>query len=243
MKAQDFRLVPLLLFACSPLFIHCGGATKPTEGATETGNSPAIVQQRLSIITNGTGVELRGDAGAVSPGATVTVTNQTTGERGEADAQGDGSVSVVVAGSLQDEYEVKVVNAAGEQSLQVFSGANGAVVDSDALSCQGLNEKVGARMTQARMAAARTCTSDDDCTIMSWSLRCTLPGCGAQYDSVASIATAELNAEIQQLENAFCDDYEGRDCFVLAPSCPIPAGADAATHPGCVAGQCAIVRE
>jgi hypothetical protein len=242
MKAQVVRLVPLLLFACSPLFLHCGGATNATEPVTETGNPPAIVQQKLSIVANGTGVELRGDAGAVTPGATVTVTNRTTGEHAEAIAPADGSVSVVVAGSLQDEYEVKVSNASGTQTLQVFSDPNGNVVESGTLSCQDLTDKVGDRTNQARMRASRTCTSDDDCTFVSWSLEC-VPDCDNRYDSVASIAADQFNAEIRNVESAFCDDFQGRDCFVLGVPCSIPAGADAPTHPACVAGQCAIVRE
>jgi hypothetical protein len=243
MKAQVVRLVSLLLLTCSPLLIQCGGTTNnPTETATETGNPPAVVQQKLSIVANGTDVELRGDAGAVTAGAMVTLTNQTTSERGEGTAQGDGSVSVVVAGSLQDQYEVRVSTATGEQTFQVFSGENGAVVESEALSCVELTQKLGARMNQARTGASRMCSNDEDCTFVSASLRCT-PDCGNQYDSVALTAAAGLNAEIRNVENAFCDDFQGRDCFVLGVTCNVPAGADAPTRPGCVAGQCAILRE
>jgi hypothetical protein len=242
MKAQIVRLLPLLLFACSPLFFHCGGATNAPEAVTETGNPPAILQQKLSIVANGMGVELRGDAGAVTPGAMVTVTNRTTGEHAEAIAPADGSVSVVVAGSLQDEYEVKVSNAAGDQTLRLFSDPTGKVVESGTLSCEDLTQKLGTRRTQARMGASRTCSSDDDCTFVSASLRCS-PDCGNQYDSVASMAAAQLTAEIRNVENAFCGDFESLSCVVFPLPCNVPAAASTPTHPGCVAGQCAIVRE
>jgi len=241
MKARALRLVPLLLLACSPLVLQCGGAANPIETATETGNPPAIARQKLSIVENATGVELRGNAGAVTPAATVTVTNRTTGERGEAIARGDGSVSVIVAGSLRDGYEVTVSNAGGAQTVQLFSDPNGNVVESGTLSCQDLNDRAVGRARQTLMDAARTCSTDDDCTFVSRRLRC-VPDCGNRYDSISSMAADQFNAELREVEEAFCGDFEGRDCVIPGLPC-VPAGADTQTHPGCVAGQCTILRE
>jgi hypothetical protein len=242
MNAQALRLVPLLLLTCSPLILRCGGATNPTETATETGNPPAIVRQKLSMVENATGVELRGDAGAVTPAATVTVTNRTTGERGEAIALGDGSVSVIVAGSLRDGYEVTVSNTAGAQTVLLFSDGDGKVVESDTLSCQDLNDRAGRRASQTVMGAARTCGTDADCTFVSWHLRC-VPDCDNRYDSISSTAADQFNAELRGVENAFCGDFESRNCFVLQLPCTGPTGADTQTRPACVDGQCTILRE
>jgi len=111
------RLLPwLLLSVCPPLLGHCGGATEP---GTETGNPPVVEQQRLHIVLRDTGVEVVGDPGAVSPGVSVQVTNRRTGDHAEATARADGSISVSVPGSLQDEYEVTVSNGAGSQTVRV----------------------------------------------------------------------------------------------------------------------------
>src|SRR3954471_24853170 len=100
------RCLPWLLIAvCPPLLGRCGGAV---EHGTETGNPPVVEQQKLHVVLRDTGVEVVGDAGAVSPGASVRVTNRTTGESTEATARADGSVNIVVPGSPQDEYEVTV---------------------------------------------------------------------------------------------------------------------------------------
>src|SRR4051794_8669728 len=95
------RLLPWLLIAVCPVLLgHCGGAV---EHGTATGNPPVVEQQKLHVVLRDTGVELVGDAGTVSPGASVRVTNRTTGQSAEATAHGDGSVNIVVPGSLQDE--------------------------------------------------------------------------------------------------------------------------------------------
>src|SRR3954468_834648 len=100
------RCLPWLWIAvCPPLLGHCGGAV---EHGTETGNPPVIEQQKLHVVLHDDGVVVVGDPGAVSPGASVAVTNTRTGAHAEASAGSDGSVSVSVHGTLDDEYEVTV---------------------------------------------------------------------------------------------------------------------------------------
>lgn len=111
------RLLPWLLIAvCPPLLGHCGGAL---EHGTETGNPPVVEQQKLHVVLHDDGVEVVGEAGSVSPGATVTVTNTRSGDHAEAIARADGSVNVRVPGTLDDEYEVTVASGGGSQSVRV----------------------------------------------------------------------------------------------------------------------------
>ena len=111
------RLFPWLLIAiCPPLLGHCGGAL---EHGTETGNPPVVEQQKLHVVLHDDGVEVVGEAGAVSHGATVTVTNTRSGDRAEAIARADGSVNVSVPGTLADEYEVTVASSGGSQTVRV----------------------------------------------------------------------------------------------------------------------------
>ena len=111
------HLFPWLLIAiCPPLLGHCGGAL---EHGTETGNPPVVEQQKLHVVLHDDGVEVVGEGGAVSPGATVTVTNTRSGDRAEAIARADGSVNVSVPGTLADEYEVTVASSGGSQTVRV----------------------------------------------------------------------------------------------------------------------------
>ena len=115
------RLLPWLVISlCPPLLGRCGGAL---EHGTETGNPPVIEQQKLHVVLHDDGVEVVGEAGSVSPGASVTVTNTRTGEHAEAIARADGSVSVSVPGTLTDEYEVTVSSGGGSQSVRVKASA------------------------------------------------------------------------------------------------------------------------
>src|SRR5688500_4929854 len=94
------RLLPWLLIAVCPVLGRCGGTTEP---GTETGNPPSIETRRLHIVVRDTGVEVVGEAGAVSPGASVTITNRSTGQQVQVTAGADGSLNVAVPGSLQDQ--------------------------------------------------------------------------------------------------------------------------------------------
>jgi hypothetical protein len=132
------RCLPRLLLAlCPPLLGHCGGAV---EHGTETGNPPVVEQQKLHVGLHDDGVVVVGDPGAVSPGATVVVTNVRSGERSEASAGADGSVSVSVPGTLDDEYEVTVSSGGRSQTVLVSASA-GASAELASASCDSLEQE------------------------------------------------------------------------------------------------------
>ena len=88
----------LLLPLCPGVLSHCGGATQPELG-TETGNPPVVEQRKIQLVTHPAGVELIAAPGAVSPGASVRLTNRSTGDFAEGTAEQDGSARLNVSGS------------------------------------------------------------------------------------------------------------------------------------------------
>jgi len=240
MKFRTYvRFLPCFLIACVPLLGHCAGAT---EQATETGNPPGIQQEKLRILLHGTGVEVVGGAGAVSPGVKVTVTNRSTGDHAEANALADGSVNVVVPGSLQDEYEVTVSNSAGTQTVRVSSDTNGGTVELDELSCYNLSSGAEDRIAQIVNAAPRNCTNDVDCTLASYALRC-VGDCGNRFIGVASAAADAFNGAVRSVDDSFCGEFIGRACEgPVRPPCGFP-GLGGSERASCVAGECQAVLE
>jgi hypothetical protein len=244
------RWLPCLLIAlCPPLLGQCGGDV--THG-TETGNPPVVEEQKLHIVLHDTGIEVVGDAGAVTPGASVRVTNRTTGQSAEATARSDGSVSVVVAGSMQDEYEVTVSNNAGSQTVQITaqtSGAAGAggmtgtrdTADAgstvmtipsgpDPVACAALQRTLGVRVAAGFANADRRCQRDEECTTVD-----TGAGCFHSCEPViVSTAGAEAaRASIAQDIAALCDDATSQGCELPRPAC-----ARVGTLLACNAGTC-----
>lgn len=233
MKYATFTrcLLPWLLVAvCPPLLNHCGGETEP---GTETGNPPEIDERLLDIVAGaaeGT-VEVVGAAGAVSPGAVVSVTNLRTGARAEAAAATDGSVSVVVSGSLADEYEVTVSLNGRSETIRVSadsndgasgsgggdgSGGNGASGTLSSAECAALEEQLENQITAGYGAADATCSSDADCQTVVWNVGC-YSKCVLDYLSVSGISAAE--STIEQDTAPTCAALTG--CERLPPaSCP-----------------------
>ena len=229
------RLLPWLLIAlCPPLLDHCGGATEP---GTETGNPPVVEQQRLHIVLRDTGVEVVGDAGAVSPGASVRVTNRASGASAQATARGDGSVSVVVPGSLQDEYEVTVSNGAGSQTVQVTT-TTGTPIDAGAelanASCEALDSTLRMRVAAAYSEASTACQTDSDCT-EGGDVGCYYT-CGGPIVSVSGAAAAR--AAILQDTAPLCGELSQR-CGPRGPPSCTPLATT--TTIGCSNGSCQVL--
>jgi hypothetical protein len=162
---KDFRwtrLLPWLVISlCPPLLGHCGGAV---EHGTETGNPPVVEQQKLHVVLHEEGVVVVGDPGAVSPGATVSVTNVRSRDRSEASAGTDGSVSVSVPGTLADEYEVTVSSDGRSQSVRVSAGSAATNSELAGASCDSLEQTLSEQVGSG-YAAASQCQVDSDCTM------------------------------------------------------------------------------
>jgi len=207
------RSLPWLLIAvCPPLLGRCGGAV---EQSTETGNPPVVEQQKLHVKLRDSGVEVVGDAGAISPGASVRVTNRTTGASAEATARADGSVNIVVPGSAQDEYEVTVSNGSGSQTVQVSVQASGDNGDAGS-ACPDLQRTLAARGSAGFADVDKSCQRDEQCVFTRPSASCYSSCQGViASQSGAQAAAAALVQDIAPL----CKEIDDQGCVPLFSVC------------------------
>lgn len=87
--------------------------------------------------------------------------------------------------------------------------------------------------------ASLDCTTDTDCTFVSWRLGC-VPDCDNRFRSMPVAGAVELEQQIRQVDDSFCSEFEQRDCFVLGLPCKLAPGALERSRPVCQAGQCSI---
>jgi hypothetical protein len=205
------RVLPWLLIAvCPPLLGRCGGAV---EHSTETGNPPVVQRQKLHVVLRDIGVEVVGDAGAVSPGATVRVTNLSTGNSAEGTARADGSVNIVVPGSPQDEYEVTVSNGNGAQTVQVSAQTSDDTADAadggPAGACTDLRKTLAARIAAGFANVDKTCQRDEECVYFATSSSC-YSGCEIVIAS-SSGAQAARAAVVQDIA-PLCNEFDSQRC-------------------------------
>ena len=236
------RCLPWLLIAvCPPLLGHCGGAV---EHGTETGNPPVVEQQKLHVVLHDDGVVVLGDPGAVSPGATVTVTNVRSGDRSEATAGADGSVSVGVPGTLADEYEVTVSSGGRSQTVRVLAsagtsdaaGASGKSGNELAsASCDALEQNLRAQVADQFAAASTACQVDSDCT-WGGDVGCYYT-CGGPIVSVGGLAAAQR--AILESTAPVCAELTSRCPGRGPPGCPALAGGNPTL--GCSNGSCEVL--
>ena len=87
----------------------CTNVHGPKEG-TQTGNPPVLDRGRVTLEVSADEVHITGKPGAAAPGgATIEITNLTTGKVIEGTAAADGSFDVRVDGSLDDAFVVRAV--------------------------------------------------------------------------------------------------------------------------------------
>jgi hypothetical protein len=218
---------------CPALLAHCG---KASEQAIETGNVVGVSKQKLHLIPGDTDVEVVGDAGAVGAGANVTVINRSSGEHSEAIAKVDGSFAIVVAGSLQDEYEVTVSNGSTTQMVRISASTNGPSSDTStdlsSASCASLETTLTQHVSAGFAAGDKRCDADVDCVYADWRVGC-YSGCGGTFLSVAAAyplvtdagaggatGVEVTRATVEQDITPVCNELSSR-CGSEAPSsCP-----------------------
>ena len=87
----------------------CTDAHGPREG-TQTGNPPVLDRGKVKLEVGADEVHVTGEPGAAAPGgATIEITNLTTGKMTDGKAAADGSFDVRVDGSLDDAFVVRAV--------------------------------------------------------------------------------------------------------------------------------------
>ncbi|HEU4583412.1 MAG TPA: carboxypeptidase-like regulatory domain-containing protein [Polyangiaceae bacterium] len=227
--------LPWLLIAISPpLLNHCGGAV---EHGTETGNPPVVEQQKLHVVLHEDGVLVVGDPGAVSPGASVSVTNTRSGARSEASAGSDGSVSVSVPGTLEDEYEVTVSSVGRSQTVRVSAAASGATNTGGlaATSCDGLEQLLRDQVDSEYTAASKACQVDSDCTTTG-AVGCYYT-CGGPISSVAGLQAAQR--ALLESTAPVCAELTSRCPGRGPPGCPLLFNTIACNDGTCGQLRCA----
>jgi hypothetical protein len=224
--------VPCLLLAVAPLLSHCGEAAG---FGTETGNPPQLEAKQLSFELVDGGIRVIGKPGAVAPpGASVRITNLTSGASVETTAAADGSIDVVIAGEGGDELEVTVTSGGRQTSERVSSDPVAGSVDLNGGSCPGLEDTLNQTVGDVLDSADVVCTTDVDCVSV-------YVGAGAQcYQGCGSVVlsrngAAFASAEGERRTAAICAALDGCD----RPP-PPPCDQDDSA-PQCVAGRCEAV--
>jgi len=241
------------LFAC--LLAHCGGdaSNPPADTAprtlcelvgnapcddgvmtsgTETGNPPSLQLKKLYLLASPLGVAVVGEPGAIDPpNASVRVTNLSTGASAEGTARNDGSLDLVVAGSLDDAYEITVSSERGATTVPLGANASNSAGALGSLSCQTLENTLSARIADSFSSVATACTSDFECDVVGWDVGCYFQ-CGQSFVTAADAAAAQTRAV--QATAGLCGELAGR-CVREGPAdCPPPPSAP----PACIGGTC-----
>lgn len=214
-----------LLAVCPPLLSQCGGEANL---GTETGNPPRLDLKKLFLLASVQGVELVGEAGTVTAGANVKITNLSTGASAETVALANGSVDVFVGGSLDDEYDVTATTTSGTASSRLTPSASGGGNPLLQLSCEALDQSVRQRVAGLMATIDRSCSIDSEC--VPW----TLGTCGTGFcDSwfISAGAASGVAAQVEQETGALCTERNRCD----SDDAPCQGGFDV---PDCQNGVC-----
>jgi hypothetical protein len=208
----------------------CTDAHGP-EGSTQTGNPPTLDRARVTLVVGADDIRIAGEPGAATPGgATIEITNLTTGEVIEATAASDGSFDVSVDGSPDDAFVVRVI-ADGEQSTPVYVVRGGAEIAGEAdgsLSCEQYTALATAVLDASSAAADRSCSTSADCSPVALSMSC-VP---CFLSEASSSGASQIEATFEAVTGGLCAAALDEGCRFPIPRCVAP------DPPECVAGQC-----
>jgi heat shock protein HslJ len=101
----------------------CGAQTNDAPNSTDAGNPPVIDDQKLRIEEAAVGVLVSGEAGAVTPMASVEVMNLSTRDSASTTAEADGSFEVQIDGGVSDGFRVDVESNGQSTTANVSGGA------------------------------------------------------------------------------------------------------------------------
>jgi hypothetical protein len=227
-------IVPCLLLAAAPLLSHCGEA----EGfGTETGNPPQLEEKQLYLELVAGGIRVVGTPGAIAPaGASVRVTNVSTGVSVETRAAADGSLDVVIAAEPGDELEVTVGSGGQETSARISFGAIGSRTDLGGVSCDALEATLTQTLVEVVEDADIACSYDIDCVSIPFAGVSCYTACTEAVVSRAGLADASEQAEQRTMPVCLALQSCVRPA---APRCEGP-GENMRTT-ACEAGRCVSV--
>lgn len=200
-------LLPLALGAPA-----CGGQT--LENSTETGNPPLLASDRIDVQDASAGqVEVRGAAGAVEPGgASVVVTNTTSGEAASTESKSNGAFRVTLPGSAADEYRVEV-SVDGETVSTAISGTE---VTSEPTTESTACEKICAGPAEcgARETLFPVTGCDCDDSVCECSQAECVEACKsdfARFQEQSAACAASISAVHTCIQSATCEQFRDGD--------------------------------
>ncbi len=109
------------------LAIPSCGADSASPNSTETGNPPLLTSGKIIVESDGDGLVVIGEEGAVEPGrSTVTVSNTSNGEMASVRSNGDGSFELEVDGEPDDSLTLvaESTSTGSSQTLALSQGAS-----------------------------------------------------------------------------------------------------------------------
>lgn len=112
------------LLATGSLALSGCSSDSASVGSTDTGNPPVIDTQSLRVASSADGVVVSAQAGGVPANASVEVTNLSTSDSASTTAEADGSFSVELAGSVDDDYEVAVEVDGKSDTATIAAGSS-----------------------------------------------------------------------------------------------------------------------
>jgi hypothetical protein len=90
------------------------------------------------------------------------------------------------------------------------------------LTCIGVSQRAATRMSEAASAASlHACTSDLDCTLITYSLSCVATCGGGILAAIATTASSRFDEILSSIEGRICGEFSANGCSVLPPSCPL----------------------
>jgi hypothetical protein len=232
-RAHAPLMTMLLLCALAPAALtRCGGSANDGGGlGTETGNPPLIEKAELHLAVTPEGIRLIGNPGAVTAGATVSVTNQRTGETASVAAASDGSVDMLVVGTASDTYRVTVVS--GGRSATITITVADTPRDLATVSCATLLDTINQVASETFDSVDVSCSTNSDCVALDSNAGNCLPTCPYSVPASAQGRDAAVADSSQRTAGA-CGEIERRDCPFPIPSCE----PQAPWAPVCEQGQC-----
>jgi len=207
------------------LLAGCFSANRPLD-STKTGNPPVIDSDRVALKVGSDEVHVIGEPGAIMPGgATVEVTNLSSGDVQQTMSASDGSFDLRVDGSANDAFSVRARDD-DEVSVAVYVVRGSAAVS---LSCDQRNTLAGDLLHRAADGADRACSSDADCAAVLPQASCYTQ---CEYAYVSAAGRSEIEQAERDVAAGLCANYTKDGCSVAVLDCATP------TAPLCLMGRC-----
>jgi hypothetical protein len=190
------------------------------EGSTETGNPPVIDVDRIALATDADSqvVHVIGKAGAVTPGATVSIEVLGTDQQIEVEASASGAFDVALENASPSAIVEVRAGSKDNRSAPIYVSASGTVEgesDGGKLSCMQ-RSNIASQLVGSAIESANQCAADADCHYVPAATVCTAP-CG---DVLTGRSAASMIANtVDWIDGNLCRDFMSDGCKLIIPPC------------------------